>query len=334
MAAPTTNNPAPGELDPIDPDHVAHVLSHPPFVSIPGVHNVRDLGAHPTSTPAESTRPGFMFRSGEISGITPDGKRGASARARDHDSLRPALRHRDDEVQHADPGAGRGPARRARARVREQRLQPAAIGPVRTRVTVSAGRLRPLTERGVGHLAHCRRFELYASGKTEAFMRLYSEILDAAGPSLETILRHVRDKPNEGFIFHCTAGKDRTGILAAILLMLAGVDDETIAQDYALTRIGREPMREAVMARLSREPIFVQNPDAALNMFSSRHETMLAFLQMFRERYGGAEGYLKQYCAFTDDDIATIRRNLVVRHSDPDPSTSANISSGTSTSTS
>lgn len=76
-------------------------------------------------------------------------------------------------------------------------------------------------------------------------MQLYSEILDAGGPAFGSILRHVRDNPQEGFIFHCTgsfnhecartpsllwsnylflcdlaAGKDRTGIMAAILLLV------------------------------------------------------------------------------------------------------------------
>jgi hypothetical protein len=66
-------------------------------------------------------------------------------------------------------------------------------------------------------------------------MILYSQILEHGGPAFGTILRHVRDKPNSPFIFHCTgsfmlflfilvvsqflsAGKDRTGIIAAILL--------------------------------------------------------------------------------------------------------------------
>jgi len=56
---------------------------------------------------------------------------------------------------------------------------------------------------------------------------------------------------------------------------LAGVDDDSIAADYALTRIGREPMREVVMARLEKEPIFASNPEAALNMFSSRYAQLL-----------------------------------------------------------
>jgi len=49
-----------------------------------------------------------------------------------------------------------------------------------------------------------RRFALYASGKTEAFMELYSQILDHGGAAFSAILRHVRDKPTEGCLFHCT----------------------------------------------------------------------------------------------------------------------------------
>jgi hypothetical protein len=49
-------------------------------------------------------------------------------------------------------------------------------------------------------------------------MELYSQILDHGGSSFGIILRHIRDNPEEGCIIHCTAGKDRTGIIAAILL--------------------------------------------------------------------------------------------------------------------
>jgi len=51
----------------------------------------------------------------------------------------------------------------------------------------------------------------------QAFMELYMQILDNADPSYTLILRHVRDHPDKGLLFHCTAGKDRTGLLAAIM---------------------------------------------------------------------------------------------------------------------
>lgn len=160
--------------------------------------------------------------------------------------------------------------------------------------------------------AMAKRFQLYASGKTEAFMELYSQILDHGGSSFGTILRHVRDYPTKGCLVHCTAGKDRTGIISAILLKLAGVDDESIADDYALSRIGREPVREMVMKRLAMEPIFASNNEAALNMFTCRRETMMAFLPSMQEKYGGVEAYCKQHLGLSDEDIDRIRSNILI----------------------
>lgn len=49
-------------------------------------------------------------------------------------------------------------------------------------------------------------------------MTLYAQILNSAGPAFGVVLRHIRDRPDSPCLFHCTAGKDRTGVLAAILL--------------------------------------------------------------------------------------------------------------------
>jgi protein tyrosine/serine phosphatase len=52
-------------------------------------------------------------------------------------------------------------------------------------------------------------------------MELYSQILEHAGPAFGVVLRHIRDRSSEGCVFHCTAGKDRTGVLAAIILKVS-----------------------------------------------------------------------------------------------------------------
>ena len=62
------------DFEPLDPEYVMQRLSQPPFVKVPGVVNIRDLlGAYDTSHPGVTTRPGFLFRSGEISAITDEG---------------------------------------------------------------------------------------------------------------------------------------------------------------------------------------------------------------------------------------------------------------------
>ena len=63
------------DLDPIDPVLVQDVLSKPPFVTVPGVINIRDLGNLPSTThPGKVTRPKLMFRSAELSGVKDEGE--------------------------------------------------------------------------------------------------------------------------------------------------------------------------------------------------------------------------------------------------------------------
>jgi hypothetical protein len=52
---------------------------------------------------------------------------------------------------------------------------------------------------------------------------------------------------------------------------LAGVADDAIAEDYSLSRIGREPIREMVMERLSTIPMFATDNEKAMNMLTSRY---------------------------------------------------------------
>lgn len=62
------------DLEPLESSYVADVLSKPPFQTISGVINVRDLGGYPSTTnPGQYTKSGFIFRSAEVAGITDEG---------------------------------------------------------------------------------------------------------------------------------------------------------------------------------------------------------------------------------------------------------------------
>ncbi|KAG6888906.1 hypothetical protein C0992_007145 [Termitomyces sp. T32_za158] len=64
------------DLEPLDPAYVTEVLSRPPFVTIDGVINVRDLGLYPSDTnPGQMTRPRLLYRSAELSGISKEGEK-------------------------------------------------------------------------------------------------------------------------------------------------------------------------------------------------------------------------------------------------------------------
>jgi protein-tyrosine phosphatase len=65
----------------------------------------------------------------------------------------------------------------------------------------------------------------------------YLELLVQGAPAIADALRIIAEPEAAPVVFHCSLGKDRTGILAMVLLALLGVHDETIAEDYALSAI-------------------------------------------------------------------------------------------------
>jgi protein-tyrosine phosphatase len=93
-------------------------------------------------------------------------------------------------------------------------------------------------------------------------------------------------------LFHCGAGKDRTGLLAAMLLSLAGAADEDIIADYVLT----EQDGEAFRRRLSIDPDITEEEKNLLGFtWWARPEYMQTFLNGLEEKWGGAKGYLEKY---------------------------------------
>ena len=76
---------------------------------------------------------------------------------------------------------------------------------------------------------------------------LYLRVLDIAGPEFVAVLDALAEPEALPALVHCTAGKDRTGLVAALLLLVLGVDEETVAADYALTESAYSAERRAEM---------------------------------------------------------------------------------------
>lgn len=80
---------------------------------------------------------------------------------------------------------------------------------------------------------------------------MYGEILIGGKTAFRTIFLHIRDKPFESRLIHCSLGKDRTGVVTALILGVAGVDDADIIREYHLSVEGLQPMRPSVTRYLS-----------------------------------------------------------------------------------
>jgi protein-tyrosine phosphatase len=133
----------------------------------------------------------------------------------------------------------------------------------------------------------------------------YLIFLERFKANVAASLRVVAAAPEGAVVVHCVGGKDRTGLLSAFLLHLAGVADEQIAADYALSEERLSSRHEAWFAsaeseeELERLRRIAQSPAAALRG---------VFAELER-RYGSVEGYLRE-AGLSDAELELLRTRL------------------------
>jgi hypothetical protein len=135
---------------------------------------------------------------------------------------------------------------------------------------------------------------------------LYLGYLEDRPDSVVAALRTIAETPGATLV-HCAAGKDRTGVVVALSLSVAGVHRDAVIADYAASgeRIG------AILTRLRASPTYArdlaQRPD---DDHGPRPETMAAFLEQIDQRYGGVSRYLAGH-GFDSTEAQALRDRLV-----------------------
>ncbi len=111
------------------------------------------------------------------------------------------------------------------------------------------------------------------------------------GQKIVEALEVIADPENHPIVFHCAVGKDRTGMLAAVLLSLVGVAEKDIIEDYALS----EPYMDELLARLKNNPPKSGGPpmDIPEYFWKASPESMSLFLNTLHKDYGSIQGYLE-----------------------------------------
>ena len=131
--------------------------------------------------------------------------------------------------------------------------------------------------------------------------------LDRFRALVATAMAAIANAPEGGVLVHCAAGKDRTGLISALLLAVAGVPDQTVAADYALTA---EFLRPRDQQWLENGPGDRAEREALLARFAPTAEVMLEVLHQLSPRYGGVEAYLL-HAGVAPDDVARLRARLL-----------------------
>ncbi|EEH32984.2 hypothetical protein PAAG_04037 [Paracoccidioides lutzii Pb01] len=267
----------------MEQENVMSSLPSPPFYFADGIANLRDLGGYAIS-PTCSVRRNYLFRCATLSDTTPEGasfladKLGITT-IYDFRSIIESERSPSVEIA--------GTTRHHVPVFRDQDASPERLA---------------------------LRYKDYASSVgPQGFMRAYAEILRAGSASaFRAVFEHIRDRSEEPLLFHCSAGKDRTGVCGALILRIAGVSDEVIGREYELSEAGLGELRQYFIDRLLVHPAFGGDRGSAERMVSAKAAAMMATLDWIDKRYNGAEGYLKTEMGFSDQDIRVIRKNLVI----------------------
>jgi protein tyrosine/serine phosphatase len=240
------------------------------FVELAGAHNVRDLGGLPTRDGA-STRTGVLYRSDALHHLEPVGvERLAELGVRTIVDLRSSA-----ELEQT----GRGPLERTEIAFVHAPLSHSQNGVYVLPPSLADGDLG-------GH---------YVASLVERTETLAQVI------ALLATAEHVPA------VFHCTAGKDRTGMVAALVLSLVGVADDVIVDDYVLTDDRMEFVMEAIRASGGVTPL---PPEVAASVARAEASSMERFLQGLTDGYGGADGWARA-AGLDDDTLTSLRAALV-----------------------
>lgn len=141
----------------------------------------------------------------------------------------------------------------------------------------------------------------YATATRDVYLIFLEHFRENVAEAVKAVAR----APEGAVVVHCAGGKDRTGLVTAFLLKLAGVSDEDIAEDYAVSEERLKPRHDRWLAEAETEA----ERERLRRILVTPAESMLGVLHELEHRYGSVEGYL-QAGGLTDDDIGHVRRRL------------------------
>jgi len=221
-------------------------------IELDGAYNVRDLGGLPTVEDAR-TRDGLLYRGDSLDALTGP----------------------DQDCLFRELGVGV---------VIDLRSQP-EVAPAAWRDTVRYYQFPLISGEKIGK-------EKFPDGIPAELGKLYLDNLEEGGEAVRATFGALAEHLSAGTpcVVHCAAGRDRTGVIVAVLLSLLGVTDEAIALDYSASN------RNAgqVQRKLAQNPLYANGPVRAGRAPIAMPEVISVFLGLLRDTYGGAEGYAAQ----------------------------------------
>lgn len=251
------------------------------LLKIPGVSNYRDLGGYITED-GRTVKWGQLYRSGHLAALTPRGLELIGNldlfTTIDFRSTYEAQRHPDrvpEGVQSIHlpvmDQANREMSQEIRERIKNNNIEGYSPVPIITKA--------------------------------------YQQFPVEFNPEYKKFMQSVLDAKGRPILWHCTAGKDRTGYAAAILLRLLGVDQKTIYQDYLLSnqyvkRINRQTITAFIVRGLKAYRMIKPLMGVQIDWLQAAFETL-------NEEWGSFESYVSNGLGLSPADVTQMKDNLL-----------------------
>lgn len=149
---------------------------------------------------------------------------------------------------------------------------------------------------------NARRFDA-----PELLKAFYRTIAFERATQLNQLFTLLADERNLPALIHCSGGKDRTGLVAALIQLLAGVSRDLVVADYLATNRYFEPRLSEFRRAIRVLSLFRVPPETIRNLLEVRQEYLDETLDAILDRYGTIEGYLVEGCGIDRERILRLR---------------------------
>ena len=166
-----------------------------------------------------------------------------------------------------------------------------------------------ITDRVMVHRASVmiRRHRL-SSEFHEAYKQM---IIEDGAPGIGKVIEILSDPANLPAVIHCTAGKDRAGMISALILLTLGVPEETVIADYTLSNHFAEYYIQDIERRISKVRWLGMRREHFYPMAAARPSVMEGALTYVRQTYGSAEQYLIQRAGVSNAVIQRLKETML-----------------------
>ena len=155
--------------------------------------------------------------------------------------------------------------------------------------------------------------ELSAESSHQLVVNSYRNCIQAVIPAFSRFMRHIVDNADNASVFHCSAGKDRTGMAAALILSALDVPRDTIVADYMLTIEHYDSARliEIVEGHLRDAKVESWERSWLIPYCSVHQDNIVAFLEAIDAEYGDVRNYLTSALGLSDQDLIKIQESYL-----------------------